>query len=43
MVILNGHSMPQISSQETKTPSNGSNKMRFDDLETHLILYKVWT
>ena len=43
MVTLNGHSMPHIKSQETNTHSNGGNKMRFDDLETLQISYKVWT
>ena len=43
MATLNGHSMPKISSQETKTLSNDCNKMPFDDLETLQISYKVWT
>ena len=42
MVTLNGHSMLQISSMKTNTLSNGCNKMRFDDLETLQISYKVW-
>ena len=43
MVTLNGHSMPQIKSQETNTRSNGGNKMQFDVLETLQMSYKVWT
>ena len=42
MVTLYGHSMPQVSSQEINTLSNGCNKMRFDDLETLQIVHMVW-
>ena len=42
MATPNGHSMQQISSQETNALSNGYNKMRFDDQETLQISFRVW-